>query len=268
MPIREKSNLMDWSKAKTYLIIAFAVTNIFLIFSIASEHKTNSRRYFFSEESLSNLEYLLRQKEILLNAELPKKTPKMGLLEVGYEEVLPRDYQALIDDFPGEVEILFEKQLRLMSKRALAHFDAQEALSDASAFILQYGLAEDFSLRNTVVHPDYIQIIYNASYEGMFLEGSRMEFIYQKSGNFYMERTKLKVLKKSPKKRLTKTSVEAVMQASAKIGPGETIEAIELGYYYEEYNINPLSKMKTATAFPSWRIRTDLGQFYHIQAVD
>lgn len=268
MLIRERSNLMDWSKAKTYLIIAFAITNIFLIFSIASEHRTNPKKYFFSEESLSNLEHLLSQKEIRLDAELPKKTPKMGLLEVGYEEVLPEDYQALIDDFPDEVEILFGKQLRLMSARALERFSAEEALSDASAFILKYGLAEDFTLRNTVIQPDYIQIIYNAGYEDMFLEGSRMEFIYQKSGNFYMERTKLKVLKKSPKKRLTKTSVEAVMQASARISPGETIEEIQLGYYYEEYNINPLSKMKTATAFPSWRIRTDSGQFYHIQAVD
>lgn len=259
---------MDWSKAKTYMIIAFAVTNIFLIWSIACENREHSSRHFFSEDSLNNLHHLLGQKEIRLDAELPKKTPKMGMLQVSYEEVLPQDYPDLIRDFPNELEIIFGKQIRLMSKRKLEEFTAEEARKETLSFIRDYDLEEGFVLRSVIEQPDYIHLIFDARYESMFLEGSRMEFIYQKSGNFYMERTKLKVLQKSPKKKLTKTSVEAVMQASAKIPEGETIREIELGYCYEQYSSNPLPKTKTATAFPNWRIRTDSGAFYYIQAVD
>lgn len=259
---------MDWSKAKTYLIIAFTITNFLLIWSIASDMREVEKNDFFTKESLDNLQVLLEQKDIHLEATLPKDTKKMGMLMLRYEDINMDNYRGLFEDYGDLIEIVSGKQIRLSVRKPLEIFEKNHALADANDFIHQYGLDQDFSLRNIQEKEDSIHIIYEAQYDNMFLEGSEMELIYKKNGDFFLERTKLEVIEKSPKKTRTKTSVEAVMQASTKINPGETIDEIQLGYYYEEYSNNPLATTKTATAFPNWRIRTTSGEYYFIQAFD
>lgn len=259
---------MDWSKAKTYLIIAFTLTNIFLSWSIFADKKALYSNDFFVKESLHNLNLVLQKKDINLETSLPKKLPKMGLLKVQYEEIKEENYPSLFLDFGDHIEILSGKQIRLSIPRFLEFFDTAHAQTDAQAFIHHYGLDNDFVLRNTIETEEQIHLIYDLEYDGMFLEGSYMNLTYDKLGHLHLERTKLEVLEKSAKKKPIKTSVEAVLQASAEITPGESIEAIDLGYYYEEYGVNSLSTTKTATALPHWRIRTSTDTFHYISAID
>lgn len=259
---------MDWSKAKTYLIIAFTITNILLSWSILTEKRVLYEKSFFTKESLSNLESVLQKKDIRLAVNLPKKVPKMGLWKVQYEEIKEENYPYLFEDFRSHIDILSGKQIQLSMNHSLKSFDLEHAKKDAEEFIQNYRLGEDFVLRNINEEPDQIRLIYDLEYDGLFLEGSYMMLVYERSGRFYMERTKLEILEKSTKKKSIKTSVEAILQASAKIPPGETIEAIDLGYYYEEYGQDSLTTTKTATALPNWRIRTDSGAFYYVSAID
>lgn len=259
---------MDWSKAKTYLIIAFAITNLLLLWSIIEDRSAGGNGDFFSKEARQNLHALLQKKQIRLACDLPKKRKKMGLLRVAYAEVDQEQYPAFFLDHADEVEIIAGRQILLTTTEPLKEFNLEEGKEQATTFLELYGLGKDFAFRNGLVMDGELHLFYDGIVDDTYLEGSRMEIIFRSSGVFQLRRTKLDVLEKISKRKLTKNSVEAVMQVADKMDPGETIQEIKLGYYYEEFTNDPLMKTKIATAFPSWRIGTKSGKYYFVQAID
>ncbi len=257
---------MDWGKAKTYLIIAFIITNIILIFSIFTD-KTRQDSYFTKESSESLKQFLL-QKNLNLHTELPKETPKMGTLKVEYQSFNLKDMESRFLEYESDIEIIGDKNLSLKAKRKLAKFDTEHAQLDADIFIGTYDLADDFALKYTSFEGQNLIVFYNSIYKDRFLEDSYMKFTYLPDGNFEFEMLKMTPVEESKNKKTVMTSIEAVMRASNMMSEGETITELVLGYNYAQYESLSIAKTKTATAFPCWRIKTKENKYYYIEALE
>lgn len=258
---------MDWAKAKTYLIIAFALTNMIMIISLIQDFDTQEKGYF-TKEALSSLQLLLEKNDIDLGIELPEDTPRMGNLRIEYEDIDTERFSRLFEDYFDYIDIVAEKKMVLMTDSALPSFDMETAEAESEAFIEKYDLKEDYEFKYTDVQPDRIQVFYSSKYKDRFLENSYMMFEYKDNDRFKFERLKMHVIDESRNKKEVMTSAEALIKASALIEPGQTVEEIELGYNYAQYESLPIAKTKTATAAPSWRIRTSDGKYYYIEALE
>lgn len=259
---------MDWSRAKTYLIIAFIVTNLLLIWSIFSDIIDTQQQNFFSKQSIANLKSLLDQKKIRLDCKLPKTKKKMRILYAEYQTIDEQKYQKIFQSEPSmQINLISGKQLTVKNKQLLRPYDTVQACHAAEAFITKYRLGDEHMLRYTLTDQESIQVIYEPDYRKNFSEGHYLKLSFFKSGGFVLEMIRLKISKDTPFQELTTTSVEAVMQASTEMEPGEVIKAIDLGYQYEEHQTN-FEQAQFFTAFPSWRIHTDKDKVYHIQALD
>lgn len=258
---------MDWAKAKTYLIIAFAVTNIIMIISLAGDYGRQDKGYF-TKEALSSLQILLEKNDIDLTIDLPKDTPKMGNLSIEYEDIDSERFKQLFEDHSDDIDIIAEKKMVLIAEKSLPVFDIETAKAQTEAFIEKYDLKEDYEFKYADSEPDLIQIFYSSKYKDRFLENSYMMFEYTDSDRFRFERLRMHVIEESRTKKKVMTSAEALIKATALIEPGQAVEEIELGYNYAQYESLPIAKTKTATAAPSWRIRTSDGNYYYIEALE
>ena len=266
MDIRERYSIMDWGKAKTYLIIAFTITNIILMFSIFSD-RTDENSYF-TKESYESLEQFLLQKNLNLHTELPKETPKMGTLKVEYQSFDLRDLESRFLEYKSNIEILGDKTLTLKAKRKLTLFDTDHAKSDTKLFIDTYDLGKDFDLKYASFEGENLVVVYNSVYKNRFLEDSYMKFTYFPDESFEFEMLKMNPVEESKNKKIVMTSIEAVMRASNMMEENETITEVVLGYNYAQYESLSIAKTKTATAFPCWRIKTKENQYYYIEALE
>ena len=266
MDIRERYWIMDWGKAKIYLIIAFVITNIILLISIFSD--VNNKNSYFTKESYQSLNEFLLQKNLNLHTELPKETPRMGTVKVEYQSFDSSDVKDKFSDFGTSVDILGDKNLTVSGTRKLGSFYKDKAISDSNLFIENYGLKDNFTLKYAAVNEENIVVIYNSVYKNRFLEDSYMKFTYLPNGDFIFEMLKMKPVEESKNKKTVMTSVEAVMRASSKMQENETIVEVKLGYNYTQSQNLSAAKTKTATAFPCWRIKTDNNKYYYIEALE
>ncbi len=257
---------MDWGKVKTYLIIAFTITNIILIYSIFTD-KADKNPYF-TKESMENLERFLLQKNLSLHTELPKETPKMSILKVEYQSFDKNDLEFKFSGYDSDIEVIGDKKVLLKAKRKLASFDIEHAGSDAKLFVDNYNLGEDFKLKYIAFEGENIVVVYNSVYKGMFLEDSYMKFKYFPDENFEFEMLKIIPVEETKNKKAVMTSMEAVMRAISMMQENEIITEIVLGYNYAKYESLSIDKTKTATAFPSWRIKTGENKYYYVEALE
>ncbi len=85
---------MDWSKAKTILIVAFIITNILLIYVIVGEDHVNEPT--LKDDFIEDVVELLEDKNIKVSTQIPKDIPHLNTMVVEYENVniqkLNKDY--------------------------------------------------------------------------------------------------------------------------------------------------------------------------------
>lgn len=260
---------MDWAKAKTYLILAFAITNIVLLSNILLDYRQGGSNLYFSDESLKNFTELLRQQGISLNTDLPRETPKMGTLKVEYIRVEEEKLENLFTDYGMGLQVMDRKKITINGSHNMDNISKDEAIKSSKAFIKNNGLDDwEYEVKYIREYDDSIKIHYNSIYDKMFLEESFISFIYDIYGSFTMDMIRLDVIEKSRNKIEVMTSVEAIMRALSQLEPGDEIVEIRLGYYLSQDQNVPITQTRSATAFPAWRIGTADGRYYYIQALE
>ena len=120
---------MDWSKAKTILIIAFLITNILLIIVLFSSEKHIETTT--EEEFVQDVIRLLNKKSIFVDTEIPKDIPSLNTVTVEYEIIntneinmkffngegkITADGLDIVDIFYEEEHIIITNQKRLLYK--------------------------------------------------------------------------------------------------------------------------------------------------------
>lgn len=100
---------MDWTKAKTILIIALLITNIFLLVTYTLSNSDNETS---EEELLRETIALLEEKNIYVKGELPSVYQKMPVLMVQYDRLDPDFlHQKLAEQIPMERESRSRKEI-------------------------------------------------------------------------------------------------------------------------------------------------------------
>ena len=88
---------MDWAKAKTILIIAFVITNIFLAYNVWNTKYYGHRSERIRDDRIEELVDILQQRGMRVSAPIPKDL---------YTEILTVEYMEI--DTDGLMETVFE----------------------------------------------------------------------------------------------------------------------------------------------------------------
>ncbi|NLV88314.1 MAG: hypothetical protein GX021_02960 [Tissierellia bacterium] len=268
---------MDWSKAKTILIIAFIVTNILLGYVLLSseKHVETTIKDSFVEDVIE----ILGRKDITINTEIPREIPSLNTLTVEYETIDP--YEANRNFFngegktenkePGVIEISFgEEYLTITNKKALSYInnsmeekyldlDEEKVLELALDFLEQRNYSiSDMKLSFIKKYGESFNLEFTKLYNDRYLEKSNTTMIIDSRGVKTMERMWLNPIDEGEKYIYINTAPKALLSLlSMETTYGKTIEEISLCYYFDpaeqDFVDNPNTAIRGKT-IPAWRV--------------
>ena len=257
---------MDWSKAKNILIVAFIITNIFLIVNIEKNIFSNESVPTLKDKYIEDVLKILEGKNIHVEGEIPKTLLTLPVLDVEYEtyddEKMTKLFREKYKAFDGSIEVSNDKLL-IYKGEGTENDDViiePEKVQDvAEGFIRSLGFMKgDVQYWHTQVIGQSYEIIYKQIYKGTFLEDSYMKVILGLDGSVQeFHRVWLKPGKYGEHKSEIMPSTKALLKAIEKIdstGGTRIIKDIRLGYRFDAPN---WKTVKSGRAFPVWRIVLD-----------
>lgn len=273
---------MDWSKAKTILIVALIITNLFLAYFLFwNQPETDS---LLSPQFLEEVEELLGRNGIVLDTEIPVDQGELYNLTVEYETFTPTALnerffgsQGLVDRGQGAItEIEFGlESVSVINNKLLIYenedefeetgpFTLEDAAETARKFLEDRGYnTEDMGLSfwretQTGYYLDFTKIFQDSyiehSYTVFRIEGGkvrRMERTWLNTKE--IEQTDYKIVP-APKAILELLSMEDTRD--------KTIVDISVCYYFDPEKQEYLGDYQQATegrAVPAWRIQFEDG---------
>lgn len=267
---------MDWAKSKNILIVAFIITNIFLIYNIQGGIYKVDETVAIDDKIVKDTKNILKEKDIIVEAQVPKTVIEMAPIDVEYERYDKKDIQKLVKSNDWNISVENEKLLRLRT----------EALSDNYFMAREdaYRIAENFikklefnnsgeTLWNIVEYNNRYEVIFKQTYKAKFLENSYMKVLVSTNGVEEFERIWLKPIIKDRNKREIMPATKALLKVIDKL-EGESkpvqIREISLGYWFDPSQISYINSENTTsgTAFPAWRIVTSNNTVKFVSAYD
>ena len=276
---------MDFKRALSILIIAFIVLNVFLVLNIwARERPVEDYELTLSQQQ--EIQSLLDEKGIEIQAEIPEKWQLQPFLEVGYKEV---DEEKVIDDFFGQnaspkVELLDNgknynydnKQLIIMENGIITFFDKQNKKSDeqitknqaikmAQDFMQSHGGIPKDAEINSIVYDEksngYL-VQYVRNYDGFFIANSYIDILTTPLGVKSYYQCWLKAYGYKGKKRAVISPLIAVLRVSEELKEHDStvITDLKQGFYSRFYDA------KRWEAAPVWKVQLKSGDIYYINA--
>lgn len=271
---------MDWSKAKTILIVIFLILNIFLIINIAGKE---SRVTVISQKDILEIQTILKNNGILLEASLPNEIKPKALLKV---EDIVYDENNMVNKFIGEnsvkstnenstVYIKDSKMLEINKNKSIIFTDSnpKDTLTDISkSNVKKY--FEGY-LRNRGINLKNVEL---ASFS-QTNEGYKVKFVQVFDNNpifvsyFDVNLTNAGITKLSGRwinpigfieaSKDIKSPTEILLMFAKDISNANTnntvIKSMSLGYY------SPIESLKNATISiaPVWEIQTNDKVYYY-----
>lgn len=273
---------MDWSKAKTILIIALIITNSLLVYVlyIKDDYKDATLAESFIEES----KQLLNNKDIQLNTEIPTDTPDLFGLTVEFEML---DSTTLNENFfngqgdvevkgEGLLEISYEEELLTLINDKLIMYESSsnniiyDVKSQEDAINIAIEFLEDRNFNISDMKLSFIKEIdgvyyveYTKVFNDTYIESTFTNLQIDNTGVIKLDRTWLNMneagstrlsMSSAPQSILALISMEEVY--------GKTINDISICYYFDpekqEYVENPSDAQQGSTDL-AWRIQFEDG---------
>ncbi|PAB60168.1 two-component system regulatory protein YycI [Anaeromicrobium sediminis] len=267
---------MDWSKAKNILIIAFIITNVFLIYNIQKDMYGRDNVLIVDDKIINDTKGILKEKDISVDVDVPKIVIEMEPLDVEYETY---DKSKLKEKLVGESGVLsIENNKLLKYKRSFSEenyfLDRETALKTAEEFVRKIGFENrDQEVWHVLAYNNRYEILYKQIYKEMFLENSYMKVIVSTNGVEEFERIWLKPILKDKSKREIMPATKAllkVMDDLEEVPKPVIIKDISLGYWFDPAQISfaNAENIKSGTALPAWRIVLDNKEVKFINAYD
>ncbi|MBQ7606229.1 MAG: two-component system regulatory protein YycI [Firmicutes bacterium] len=236
---------MDWTKAKTILIIALIATNVFLIYSLLDRH--SDRGEMTNEKVILQL---MEQRNIELEVDIPRLHPSLRIIQGEYlsvdrEEIaaLAQRMPAATSDYEGVAEDFLEY---------LGILDDETVYEETELF-------EDGDIDASVRFKNEV--------EGLQIAENYIE-VYFKDGRITdMNYHWLDDVEVSPRKIETMSAAVALMSlVNQQPGAKMTITGIELVYWVPDTDME-LGETVSDTAFPTWEITLASGEKKYVGAV-
>lgn len=249
---------MDWTKAKTIVIVALLMTNIVFVGS-----------YLFGfgqpdviEDVEKNTVDLLAQKNIYLETEIPEQSRKMAVLSVKYNKL----------KYDIETEVM-KQQTPLLKNNP----NKEDYVSISKEFIKTCGVYNEtveFQSFETKEGKSYVQ--FKNVYKGIPIEESYMNCIIEDGKVVDFQRkwfdpvafgdTKKKVVSATTALVKFMTKKEQEKENSQLEPEAIYIEDISLVYWLYSYTFDGEVSTSEDTAFPAWKITYNNGEKDYILA--
>lgn len=273
---------MDWSKAKTILIVALIVTNIFLAYYLLVED--NSIDGIENSETLQETQELLSRNGIVLETETPSGTDQLYNLVVEYETMDPPVLNQKFFNSKGDmnktdgaiIEIQLEdEEIAIINNKLLLYeknnpaeknilVGLDQAIEIAKEFLLERGyVIDDMKLSYWKEIENGFYLDFTKCFEDSFIELSYTVFQIENGEVAKMERTWLntKDVEETDYKIVpaSKAILELLSMEDAK---NKTIIDISICYYFDpeqqEY-LDSYQQAKEGRAVPAWRVQFEDG---------
>ncbi len=273
---------MDWSKAKTILIVAFILTNLllgFVLFSSERQVETTTKEGF-----IKDVTKLLNKKNIFIDTEISREIPSLNNLTVEYENL--DLYEINKNYFNGEGKIeLKDKEIKIISyneeyikiennKILIYENEKQEEIyidlneEQAKTIALEFLQEKNYNTSDMLL--SYIKKVDNSyhlefskKYEDRYLEKANTSIEVDSRGVKTLQRIWLNVLDESETPIYISTAPKAILSLlSMEEVYGKTIKDISLCYYFDpadqDYMTDSTNAKKGSTS-PAWRVLFDDG---------
>ena len=296
---------MDWSKAKNLLIIAFILTNIFLVYNIRSETLRHNDIQTAGSKYLDDVEQHLQDNGINIDTHIPEETVSLPMLVVKYKNfdsdkvaktLLGKDYNKKTEAFgsndlkrevfsKGNKKLIIEGNKRLIYKNMNDDeqdytLDEETVMKMGDNFLKQYKLMKDdivldqiyYGTEEHIDNEPVYKLIYNQTYKNKFLGESYIHVYINNRGVIAVEAMLLEYEKTQQQRKKIIPATEALMKSMGIILEENEkpifIKGIEVGYYFSPayYTESDWKEIDSGTALPSWKITIQNGKTYFIEA--
>lgn len=243
---------MDWSKAKTIIMIALLLTIAFLLFIYGGERlKQNTENKDLQQEILK----LLESKEIYVEGTLPGKHARMPVLNVKYAELHSEKVDHCIGVQPGLSGEKYKEDAAVKEYTA--------------AFLAQCGMVTDTLVPDALSRKnDRVILRYrNEIHGGYRLEPSSIACTLQDGKVISVEQYWFDALEFGETKRETVSAAEALLEFMGTRSSEEPIRIshVEMVYWVDTEAVGSEALLYD-TAFPAWKIVYNDGETYYVEA--
>ena len=234
---------MDWSRAKTVMIISFLLLNILLGYQLWSNVRAQLNANANSAELPADKLQLMQQKRITLNTNLPSETPMMGDLTYLLEsDSMENRKPTLIVPAVDSAVVFNEKQL----ERTLGTF-----IPDLSEYV--YDLHSSNSTEGVFVMHRVV--------DGRPMFHTKLELYNSNLKITAYLQDRVEITRTGEKQQVLASSKIVSSLIETYLEPGAVIIDIQLGYYGQIF----ASEVQVAT--PAWRVMLDDSKVYYVDAI-
>lgn len=222
---------MDWSKAKTILIWAFLLLDLFLGYQVY----VSRNQHWFATETYQGyggeLEEVLAERKIQLQTEIPQETPTMNYLNAEYRPLDSIDSEKLANRqmYVEKSSIIAELAPPIEIKQTDDPEENSRRLASAVKHMAEYVPDSLFSSEQ--------ELWWWQTHEGVPLYTAPLRVSVQDGKAVRYQQTYLHVFSKGMGRQVisARTALRSLVEKEY-IQSGEKVEDISLGYYGHEYD--------------------------------
>lgn len=276
---------MNWSKAKTILIIAFLITNAALALILFSQE--NEEVSTIKESFIQDVIEILEDKDIYLDTEIPNEIPSLNTLTVEYERLDGIDVNNRFFSGTGQVERLDEDQIEISKEDEIVSIENNKKLvytnnrenkgyqglesARAEEMVLSFLEERGYSIEGTELWRAEIDksksaysMKFSRTYNEKYLEKTYTNAIVDLGGVLELERLWLDPVSEGETAIYINTAPKALLDLIGNEDVyGSTIDHISLCYYFDpqkdEYIEEP-EETREGKSIPAWRVTFDDGR--------
>lgn len=281
---------MNWSKAKTILIIVFLIADIFLFYELYPS-AIQSRNAIDDEKVQEVMEYL-GNKGVFVNCTIPKASRPKKPLSVKYksfdsqfalekffqnpQDISIHQYEdkTIIEDEEIYLEINKIGELTYKNKQLMGNqsetIDDEMALSNIEEFLKIIGIMnKDIYDCTKIKENGYLKMHCSQGYKGNFLDHSYLEINATNDGVAFMKMLWFEIEDNEKNKNDIIHPLRALIELPGLYEDYDgniIVNDISLGYYFntdmEEVREFDMTEVKEGKAVPVWRINANVGKIY------
>ena len=272
---------MDWSKAKTILIVALIFTNLFLAAFFYG--KNDTKTLSASPELKEEVEKILMRKDIKLEGAIPELTTSRLNLIVEYENMIAEDLNRKFFDSQGILEsasalteiykgdesiviindklIIYENETKAIGPEVSS---IESAVNLALRFMEGRGYkTDDMKISFSQDTEEGFYLVFTKNLDDLYIEHSFTTFRIKDGEVRKMERTWLNIKEiKDTNYSIISAQKRILELISMEDTFGKTITDISLSYYFDPEKQDYLGEYQQAmegNAVPAWRVQFDDG---------
>lgn len=279
---------MNWSRAKTILIIVFLIVDIFLFYQTYTGKIGN--KIVADKRSTDQVVEYLEKQDILIKGSIPTKSISCSLLTVKYKYF---DRSHALDIFFDSMEnvdfsqdnskVVMENDevyLEMKNNGEILYknknitlgdvIDEGQSLKNIEKFLKKLNITDNeiFAVNKTK-EKGCIKVKYSQGFKDMFIDNAILEIKATNKGVVSMKMLWFESIRIGKTKKEVIPPIKALMKLSEvfkDINKTVTVEEISQGYYFntniENVKEFDIKTVEEGTAIPVWRIKTDMGYIY------